>query len=808
MKSALHAVTRGAILFFAIWALIGLLGKILHLGAAWPWWAVALVAAVAVECIVALYRYEKGAVSPRTGKWLTGLRLAALAAVVWMLLQPVFSRRLEKDLEREVVIVMDDSASMHLKDDGNLQTRVGIGKAAVEETDLLAQLEGKIGVRRLRAARRALGDDEAALDGWDQSTDLAGALKTVLDQVPPDNLAGVVLVTDGRHNRPERVEDVARRFGILDAPVGIVAVGSEKPPKDAAILEVRAPDAVYLGDRVRVAANLKFDGYRGQAATVKLLEGEEVVDQQMIRIPQDHHREEVRFRHVPEEGGVGTYRLELEPMDGERFANNNTWGFETAVTDARTNVLIIDSYPRWEFRYLRNLFYGRDKSIHLQYVLLHPDTITGQSQRPVPASAARAFGDAQATELPVSEEEWRKFDVIILGDVEPEVFGEKVWETIRGCVVERAALLVAVAGPQFMPHAFRSEIARELLPVEYTPTRRTFYGEGGEEYRFALTAEGRNHPVTAQSESRVLNEKLWAEFPQIRWRMPVAGVKEGAEILISAQSGDDESASVRSEEQLGDALERLVKRRAAEAKRAVLVTQQVGNGKVAMLLTDRTWRLREGVGDVYHHRFWGQLVRWGAGPNLRAGTDRVRVGTDAMTYTGDDRITITARLWDEKKAPVQDKSLKAEVWRDGEKLATVPLAFRPGSNGIHESVAGPFPKSGRYEISLVGRKAGRLLKDDGAEKLTVGFRVVGARSPVELSETTLNRPLLDTIAELSAGQVVAPEAAGTLASLFLSGDDTREELRETTLWDHWLLFLLLGALLTSEWVVRRGSGLP
>jgi hypothetical protein len=527
----------------------------------------------------------------------------------------------------------------------------------------------------------------------------------------------------------------------------------------------------------------------------------------MIRIPQDHHREEVRFRHVPEEGGIHAYRVELDPRAGELFADNNGWKFETAVTDARTNVLIVDSYPRWEFRYLRNLFYGRDKSIHLQYVLLHPDTITGQTDPAVPASAAREFGEAMATRLPASEEEWRKFDVIILGDVAPDTIGEGVWEMIRGCVVERAALLVVVAGPRFMPHAFRSNIARELFPVEYEHTRRTFFG-AGEEYRFALTTAGRNHEVTAQSESRVLNEKLWAEFPVIRWRMPVATVKEGSEVLLTARVREDESRSVASEAQLGDALSRLATQRDEEAKRAVLVTRQVGAGKVAMLLTDRTWRLREGAGDVYHHRFWGQLVRWGAGPNLRAGTSRVRLGTDALTYTGDDRVTITARLWDEMKAPVIDASLRAEVWRDGTKLAAVPLAFRNGSNGIHEAVAGPFPEAGRYEVAILGGRAERLLREDGVEKLAAGFQVVGARSPVELSETTLNVPLLETVAELSMGRVADPGAIGVLAELFLRGDETLEELRETTLWDHWILFILLGLLLASEWAVRRSSGLP
>ena len=64
------------------------------------------------------------------------------------------------------------------------------------------------------------------------------------------------------------------------------------------------------------------------------------------------------------------------------------------------------------------------------------------------------------------------------------------------------------------------------------------------------------------------------------------------------------------------------------------------------------------------------------------------------------------------------------------------------------------------------------------------------------------------IAELSGGRVVSPGESGQLAGLFLTGDETREELRETRLWDHWLLLLLFCGLLTSEWVIRRGSGLP
>ncbi|MDA7892459.1 hypothetical protein N9B14_07815, partial [Akkermansiaceae bacterium] len=461
------------------------------------------------------------------------------------------------------------------------------------------------------------------------------------------------------------------------------------------------------------------------------------------------------------------------------------------VSDARTNVLLIDRHPRWEFRYLRNLFYGRDQSIHLQSVLLEPDRISGHTPPKVVASASRPFGEANATHLPETEEEWRKFDVIIVGDIGPDSLSDQQWSILKGCVSERAALLVLVAGPEYMPHSFDSEVARELIPVKYEASRRTFYG-GDEEFRFALTNTGRNHPITAQVEGQMSNERLWKEFPVIRWRHPVEGLQPGAEVLLHAEEADVMKRKVDSAASLDAALSEVASRREREAGNALLVTRQTGAGKVAMLLADRTWRLREGVGDIYHHRFWGQLVRWGAGPNLRAGNEKIRLGTDQLTYTGDDRVQIMTRLRDGDLNPVVDQNLIAEVTHESGEVTQVPLKYRENSNGIHESLAGPFREPGLYEVKV-------------RDEVITSFRVVGARSAIELSETTLNQPLLDSIAKMSGGRVF--EGEGALADLFLKGDETRTELRETSLWDIWPVLLLLAILLTAEWVIRRRGGL-
>ena len=192
---------------------------------------------------------------------------------------------------------------------------------------------------------------------------------------------------------------------------------------------------------------------------------------------------------------------------------------------------------------------------------------------------------------------------------------------------------------------------------------------------------------------------------------------------------------------------------------------------------------------------------------LRAGTNRVGIGSDQLSYTADDKITITARLRDEEMSPVEDTSLQAEILRDDKVVATVPLAPVEGSQGLHQAQIGPFDDPGRYRINLVGDRPAELL-EDGEETPELSFSVVSSRGPIKLADTTLNLPLLDEIATASGGQVVAPDRISELLPMFLGDAREREEIRETPLWDNAWIFALLALVLTAEWLMRRNAGLP
>ncbi|NLT72543.1 MAG: hypothetical protein GXX91_17860 [Verrucomicrobiaceae bacterium] len=646
-------------------------------------------------------------------------------------------------------------------------------------------------------------------------TDLTGALEHVLDTIPPESLAGVLLLSDGRHNSTTLPEDSLRQLALRNAPLSAVPIGGDRGPDDISLLSLEAPESIYLGDRIVVTATAKLDGFLGEKVEAELLANDAVIDTVTIEVADVSFRTEVKFVHSPESKGIQNYRVRLQPDPREIFQENNAWDFKVAVTDDRTNVLLVDGFPRWEFRYLRNLFYGRDKSVHLQYVLLTPDEIHRARKGPtVAASASRPFGEAEATTLPANLEEWQRFDVIILGDIEPAALSERDWSAIREAVTRRGAMLVCIAGPRHMPHGHGGEILRELLPVRHTPATMTKFDTPEAAFQIQLTSVGRDHPVTSQSSSRALNEEIWSGFPPMRWRYSGATLKETAEVLAYAQPVGASGAGAAfprngSPASVEAAIEQLANQKTIEAERAVISTIRAGLGKVLLLHFDQTWRFRYGVGDTYHHRFWGQVTRWGAGPNLRAGNDLVRLGTDRLSYTPDDPIEVTAKVLDPDRRPVTKAGIEVEIWKDGARIRKQKLTYRAGSSGLYETSLTGLRDEGEYQIQLAGDEVTEALAAvaDGPKKIATELLVVATRNPVELAELTADRDFLHRATAATGGRLAELNDLDSLLDSFGAPKEVLKERRNITLWDKWPFLIAFLGLLTTEWILRRRSGL-
>ncbi len=854
--------------FITAWWFLQALGRFAAYGCAWPLWLAALIMGGGVEAALISFEFERKAVPRRMGQAIMLLRGAAIAVVALILMQPVLIRYIDKKITRRVAVLVDESTSMRFVD-RQWQPEECLGFAARQgllAPEALADLHSnKVDAATLwnsfdqakrdtvlalcsttrlalacslltkpDSAERVLLDKLNALYDVDlysfgrglrdvardelnegrmnsgaagfnatyfqSATDYTRTLENVLKNIPSEQLAGVLLLSDGIHNADASIQPVTRRLAAQGVVVSSVLVGGTRLPFDIALADVLAPESIFLGDKVKFQATVRASGAIGKRVKVSLSSDTTVLDEVEMDISSDDWQRELRLTHEPQTNGVIRYSVKVDTLEGELFDDNNLWYADVAVSDDRINVLLVDSAPRWEFRYLRNLFFGRDKSVHLQSWLVNPDTLTGEAGEPLPnASAARKFGDAESGGWPKDDDGWRAFDVIVLGDIDPAVLTPEIQERIRACVADRGALLVMIGGPNSMPHAFPEDsIIAQLAPFKVR-SAPDYWQPPEHSFKLELTSVGQSHPVMVQSGSLLENEELWKSQESFHWRLPVTA-KPGAEVLAIAVAADDQQDLVLTDAR--EAVAHLEERMQYRNRRALIATQSFGRGKVLGLAFDRTWRLRYRTGDTRHHHFWGQVMRWGLGERLRAGAEKFRAGTDRLVYSPEDSVTVMARVLDESYVGIQDADLRALITcKEADVETEIVLQPREGANGFYEAILPPLPRGGAYSLT-VSRKD--IVAQPAVE---TAFLVTESRRPVEMGIVKPQTETLQALAQGTGGMVTRPGNEMELIDSFGEGKGVVQERLEYALWNNPWVLLLLALLLTTEWILRKRSGL-
>src|SRR5262249_17094810 len=245
-------------------------------------------------------------------------------------------------------------------------------------------------------------------------------------------------------------------------------------------------------------------------------------------------------------------------------------------------------------------------------------------------------------------------------------------------------------------------------------------------------------------------EQRWADFRLHYWG--VAGkLKPGATAL--AYVADGEAPAGKKDE-------------AERAKeRGLIVRENYGFGRVLFVGIDSTWRWRYRTGDTYHHRFWGQAIRWAAADKpLVTGNEFVRFGTRDAVYRHGQDVDLVVRLSEEAgrlglNAVAAARVLRQKDGKGGEEsVALVPLGRREAQPRVLEGKLRDLP-SGSYAVELVIPDLGDKVNapaagDEGAKKLRATFSVTPPDGE-EMVELATSYPLLEELSAKSGGQGVA-----------------------------------------------------
>ncbi len=755
--------------------------------------------------VILVSRHER---ATRWRRWVVGvLRGALIGFVVVLLCRPTLVVQRDRVEPSWVALLLDTSHSMARHEryvDEALAATVAKGAGLADASELAthnrldlvrrallhdqaAALQTVLQRSELRLAAfagevRTLGtavkpeelpvllDTLAALTPDGTATDLPGALSAVLGRQGAGRLAGVILASDARSTHAADLAHALNLARARQVPVLPLRIGSPHPPQDVSIGQVLADDNVFRDDLVAVRCQVAVTGL-DQLTPIQLVLVDDLDDseiaRQTIELGGPSPRAEVEFRIRPQRAGRVAYRIEADPLPAEDETGDNAGRVEIQVSNDKLRVLYVEGYPRYEYRYLKNALL-REETIESSCLLLSADVGFAQE------------GTYPVRRFPETVEELYRYDVVLLGDVDPtgDWLSAAQAQMLVEFVGEHGGGFGLIAGERHAPHRFGGTPLEKLIPVRIDPEFLGRYAEPlTTPFLPRLTAEGRHARCFRFDRSPEVSQQLFENLPGWFWVARSFGPKPGADVLLEHPG-----------------------MQAPDGPMPLVVLGRYGAGRVLFLATDDTWRWRRHTGEYLHDIFWVQLARSLVGRSDGSRDHRLRLATDRKRYALGDRVSVQLDITD------------AELLSTLGEATTAVLIDAQGDPVAEIRVERIGPASPRFEAAFVPPQAGSFAlrcRDiaplPGDQPATANIRVDPA--DLEAQFPAADHDLLTRIATETGGQVVGldnlTEAFATLRDRSVRiPDDTSEPL-----WDSKLALIAFVLLITAEWTLRKAFGM-
>ena len=594
-----------------------------------------------------------------------------------------------------------------------------------------------------------------------------GASSTAAESVAR---AAVLLFTDGQHNEGNLPLPMAALLGDRKIPIFPVGFGQLAPPPDVALTRVEAPNDVFFDDRVHGTLHLNERIPTGQEITLQITHQSRVVWNKQLAstgqsprtVPFDFAiREVLASRPQSPDGTLAESMVPLQfnasvvPLPGEFETRNNAVTFHLRATQRRRKMLLLDGRPRWEIRYLRNLF-ERDPQWEVTCLL-------GGVQPEIHWPRGEEKGS-----FPSSERALHTYDLIIFGEVPPNTLREEELRWIHSFVAERGGGLLLLDGRGLVLSYLQGPLA-PLFPVR--PAGGPSLNAPVEKILPAPSAE--RLPAFRLSSAGSGLDPVWPTLPPPHSLVPCVALP-GTDTLLEAHSG--------------------------KSRAPALVSRRFGSGRVIYSAFDESWRWRLEVGGLYQERFWNQLIPWLAEPPFTVQDGAIALDAGRYLYSPGEPVELRARIRDAKGLPISAKTIRGTLTRDGSSQGSIVLEADENLPGVFRSTSQP-KEVGRYEFAIDS-------KDFGGEshRVSVAWEVQ-ARQTSELAELTLQEELLRKLADASKGEFFREDELPRLFEKLKPWMEGQVIEKEIVLWQSYPWLAAIVALLCAEWILRKRIGL-
>jgi hypothetical protein len=718
------------------------------------WTAIAGCLIVLVIVVLSLTIWRRSGYAKSVGA-LELLRVLLVVLVVLTLNQPEWLEQFVPKERPTLVILWDQSNSMKTRDvidpddpAAKPRTRAEVVAGWIDPK-VWKSLEEKMDVVIQPFASSA----EPLLEG----TDINTGLQSVVDKY--GNLRGVVLMSDGDWNVGTSPIGAATQLRLKDVPVFAMGTGGRTRLPDVEVVALDAPTIGVVNKPLRIPFVIDNWLPRDHNVTVTLTSSDGKKITKEIRLPAMGRFQDT-MSWTPEKEGDYQLTLDVPPDDRELLTENNQRSVPITIQEEALKVLLIESQPRWEYRYLRNAL-ERDPGVEVTCLLFHP-------------GLGKVGGGRGYIEKFPEVEELTKFDVVFLGDV--GVMAGQL--TKEDCTLISELVRTQASGVVFMPGLLGNHLSlvdtdlKDLIPVVFDETQPRGWGSPSPG-QFDLTATGRRSLLTKLEENDDANARTWETLPGFQWYCAVQRAKAGTETLATHRTESTGYGRV-----------------------PLIVTRTHGAGKILYMGTDGAWRWREGVEDKYHYRFWGQVARWMAYQRNMARGEFLRLFYSPDRPQVGDVVTLNANAMSSTGEPLQQGTVVVQMESPSGKASSVRL--EPGSGDSWGLFHGDFQPEEPGEYKLLVKCA----ENNGV--LEASLNVQG------VSREKMGKParleVLEEIAKVTEGEMLEAASPADLLAKIASIPDPEPRIRRLRIWasPFWAIFLI--TLLGLFWAGRKMVG--
>jgi uncharacterized membrane protein len=738
---------------------------------AWPGWLLPVLVLIAAGGLAYLIRSRMRGVAPNFRRahaiaiW--GLQSCLIALILLLLWQPAILISELNSQQNIIAIVVDDSHSMAIADnDGKTRESAAL---AVLEGGLLAGLRKRFQTRIYRlGGQLAPVTTLQAIAPVEPATHLGEGLKQLAATTADLPIGAILLLSDGGENsagmgRSGIGLDALQALGNRRLPVHAVGFGKLEAAHDIELEDVSVAAKVSANARTAATVSLVQHGYSGQKTTLSVRDqGKTLAEREIILAPDGKIQSELLYLPVGS-AGARSLTFSVDPLPGEENTSNNAVTRPILVSDAKRRILYIEGEPRWEYKFIRRAE-DDDPTVQVASMLRTSENKIYRQGISDPAELAEGF--------PVRAEDLFGYSGIIIGSVAADYFTPLQQELLREYVDRRGGGILFLGGRESLSDGgWAASSLNDLLPTFLPSGNHNFHRNPA---TVELTSEGVDSPITRLLEDPEKNAERWKKLTYLADYEDPGSPKPGATVLATMNAG--------------------------HRKLPLLITQNYGQGRTAILATGGTWRwqMSEALGDPSHDLFWQQLLRWlvaqSPGPLSAAMPSRL--------LADQGQVQLTAQVRDREFQPAADAHVTAHIIGPEDTNAAIDLTPSQQTPGEYQA-EWTAEKPGAYLAEITAESSGGPPQQLGSDVLTFQ-REDGV---AENFHTAQNRRLLERLAAETGGEYWKPSDVKNLPR-DISFSEAGISVRATKeLWDMPIVFCLLLGLPIAEWLLRRKWGI-